>query len=96
MAAKFIMHAAKAIVAGERHCFLHLFDVKHFDRMVQPFVSFGNEAILLPLPFSHCNQDAAFLMLSRVTQEFVHLGPQALFFIEQRAGIMRCATTIAP
>ena len=75
MPAKFIMHAAKTVIARQGHGLLHLFHVQQFNRMIKPLVTFGNETILLPLPFGHRNQDAAFLMFGRVAEQFVHLWP---------------------
>ena len=68
MAAKFIMHAAKAIIARQRNSLLNLLYVKHLDRVVEARVAFRNEAILVPLPFGHRNQDTAFLMFCWVAQ----------------------------
>ena len=95
VSAKFIMYTAKTVVARERHGFLDLFDVKHFDGMAKPVVTFGNEAILLPLPLGHGNKDASLLMLGRIAQQLVHLRPHPLFFVKQGAGVMRCTTAIA-
>ena len=88
MAAKFIVHAAKAIVARQRNSLLHLLNVKQLDRVVEAGVAFRNEAILFPLTFGHRDQDAALLMLCGVAKQFIHLRPKPLFFIEQGAGIM--------
>ena len=74
---------------AERHKRLdhpvELLDVEYLDRMVKPPVPFGDEAILLPLPLGHRNQDAFLLMFGRIAQQVVHLRPEALLFIEQRS-----------
>ena len=43
MAAEFIVHTAKAIIAGQRHRLLHLLDIQHLDRMPQAVVALSDE-----------------------------------------------------
>ncbi len=95
VAAEPVMHTAETFIPGKRHGVLHLLYVEKIDRVTQTMVPFGHETILLPLALGHGNDDAFAAMFGRIAEKFVHLRPQPVLFIKQRALVMRGTAAVA-
>ena len=95
VAAKTIVHAAKAVVARERDHRADLIGFEQIDAVAHLVVHLGDVVILAELFLRHRHHDAFFLVLGRIAEQRVHFRPHALFFLEQRALVVGGPASVA-
>ncbi len=95
MPAKAQVDAAQAIVARQWHHLAHLLRVDLVHLIAHVATHAGDIVIVVQLPLADGNDHALALVFGGIAEQFIHHRPQALFFIEQRALIVRGAAAVA-